>query len=93
MQYRVSIGQFMVFRLCGSGLMPSRIVRKHNGDQGKVLAEVVDSKTKKTFQVARIGQEDIGLVFADEEIIKIPIWYFFMVARGLRDAENRLLKD
>jgi hypothetical protein len=43
--------------------------------------------------VARIGQEDIGLVFADEEIIKIPIWYFFMVARGLRDAENRLLKD
>jgi hypothetical protein len=57
------------------------------------ISLVTDTKSKKEFRVVRLGKDQVGLVFDKDDIVKVPMWYFFMVARGVRDAENRILRD
>jgi hypothetical protein len=77
--------------------MLNRIVRekdKEPGDDGmKVLSKVMDTQTGYRFQIVRLDQENVALVFGVDDVVKIPIWKFFMIVKGTRDAEHALLNS
>lgn len=58
----------------------------------EILSKVTDTKTRQEFQVVQMEKDHIGLVFASDDIVRVPMDFFFMIARGIRLAENRLLR-